>query len=149
VLAEAERSALPTHGSPQGVAGAQAVAAAVFLARTGSSKDEVRRYVETTFGYDCSTPVDDIRPAYRFDVSCAGSVPQALRCAFEADGVETAIRLAVSLGGDADTQACMAGAVAEAFHGALPDELATATLARLDDRLRSVIERFYEKISSR
>ena len=148
VLKEAKASAEVTHSAPEGIAGAQATAAAVFLARQGSSKDEIKDYVEKTFSYDLSTSIDSIRPSYSFDVSCQGSVPQALRCFYEAKDVEEAIRLAISLGGDADTQACIAGAVAEAFFGPLPDELATPVLARLDEKLRNLYFDFMKRFTS-
>ena len=125
--------------------GAQAAAAAVFLARTGSSKDEVRAAITTRFGYDLSRRLDDIRPSYSFDVTCQGSVPEALTAFLESSGSEDAVRKAISLGGDADTLACMAGAVAEAFYGEVPPEIATEVLARLDDRIRTVMGRFAER----
>ncbi len=149
VLKEAKASAEVTHNAPEGIVGAQATAAAVFLARKGKSKDEIKDYLEDNFAYDLSTPIATIRPTYSFDVSCPGSVPQALRCFYEAEDVENAIRLAISLGGDADTQACIAGAVAEAFFGPLPESLATPVLARLDERLRSVIHDFFENFKNK
>jgi ADP-ribosylglycohydrolase len=144
VLDEAERSAAVTHDHPEGVKGAQAVALAIFLARNGASAGDLQREIEARFHYDVHTPVDVIRPAYRFDVSCQGSVPQALRCALEATNVEEAVRLAISLGGDADTQACIAGAVAEARFGGLPGPLHEQTLQRLDQRQRPVAQLFHD-----
>ena len=136
-LEDAERlakwSAEVTHDHPEGVKGAQAVAAAVFLARTGSGKDEIRRYIETKY-YDLDFTLDGIRDGYSFDVTCQGSVPQAIECFLEAEDYEDAIRNAVSLGGDADTQAAMAGAIAEAFFG-IPDEIEEEGLSFLDDTL--------------
>jgi ADP-ribosylglycohydrolase len=145
VLDEARRSAEVTHDHPEGIKGAQAVAAAVFLARTGSSKDEVRAAITTRFGYDLSRRLDDIRPQYTFDVTCQGSVPEALIAFLESSGWEDAVRKAVSLGGDADTLACMTGAVAEAFYGGVPPEIATEVVARLDDRIRAVIALFAQQ----
>ncbi|MBX9623935.1 MAG: ADP-ribosylglycohydrolase family protein [Gemmataceae bacterium] len=142
VVREAGRTAAVTHDHPEGVRGAEAVAAAVFLARTGHPKDGIRGHVETAFGYDLSARLDDLRPAYRFDVSCQGSVPQSLIAFLESDGYEDAVRNAVSLGGDADTMACIAGAVAEAFYGGVSAAVAEPALARLDDRLRGVVEAF-------
>ena len=127
-------SAEVTHNHPEGVKGAQAVAAAIFLARTGSSKDEIKRYIEDKY-YDLDFTLDDIREGYSFDVTCQGSVPQAIECFLEAEDYEDAIRNAVSLGGDADTQAAMAGAIAEAFFG-IPDELQEEGLSYLDDTLQ-------------
>jgi ADP-ribosylglycohydrolase len=142
VLNEAERSAAVTHNHPEGVKGAQAVAAAVFLARTGKSKDDIRADVQSLFGYDLSGTVEGLRPAYKFDVSCAGSVPQSLVAFLDSTGFEDAVRLAVSFGGDADTMAAIAGAVAEAFYGGVPAAIAQPTLARLDDPLREVVTAF-------
>jgi ADP-ribosylglycohydrolase len=144
VLARAEQSASVTHNHPEGIRGAQATASAIFLARQGEDKPAIRAYVERTFGYRLDEPLDEIRLRYTFDVSCQGSVPQSLIAFLEADSFESAVRNAVSLGGDADTMACIAGAVAEAHHG-LPDHIAQQTLSRLDDRLRGVIVEFQER----
>ena len=143
VLDEAELSAIPSHNHPEAITGAKAVAAAVFLARTGSSKAELQRYIEKTFGYDVSTPLKLIRPTYKFDATAQGSVPQAIRAFLEADSFEQAVRNAVSLGGDSDTQGCIAGAIAEAFYG-VPDWIRKEAMARLDDRLRGIVEKFEE-----
>lgn len=130
----AKWSAEVTHNHPEGVKGAQAIAAAIFLARTGSSKDEIKRYIEDKY-YDLDFTLDDIREGYSFDVTCQGSVPQAIECFLEAEDYEDAVRNAVSLGGDADTQAAMAGAIAEAFFG-IPDEIQVEGLSYLDDTLQ-------------
>ncbi|QJQ95854.1 MULTISPECIES: ADP-ribosylglycohydrolase family protein [Halomonadaceae] len=143
-LSEARRSAEVTHDHPEGIRGAQAIAAAVFLARHGADKGEIKAQIETRLGYCLDQRLDEIRPAYRFDDSCQGSVPPSIIAFLEADSVEEAIRNAISLGGDADTMACMAGAIAEAFHG-LPGALAQQTLARLDAPLGDVVERFNER----
>lgn len=136
-LEEAERlakwSAEVTHDHPAGISGAQAVAAAVYLARTGADKEEIRRYVEEKY-YDLDFTLEEIRPGYRFDVTCQGSVPQAIVCFLEAEDFEDAVRNAVSLGGDCDTQAAMAGAIAEAFWG-IPEQLRETALSYLDDTL--------------
>ncbi len=144
-LAEAARSAAVTHNHPEGIKGAQAVAAAVFLARTGSAKDEIRREVSRLFGYDLDRRVEQIRPAYGFDISCQGSVPEALLCFLDSENFEQAVRMAVSLGGDADTQACIAGAVAEAFYGGVPAAIAVEVRSRLPDKLHSIVQRFAER----
>ena len=120
VLAEAEKSACVTHDHPEGIRGAQAIAWAVFAARTGGDKPFIREEITARFGYDLGSTLADISPGYRFDVSCAGSVPQAIISFLEADDWQDAVRNAVSLGGDSDTLACMAGAVAEAFWGGIP-----------------------------
>lgn len=140
----AKWSAEVTHNHPEGVKGAQAVAAAIFLARTGSSKDEIKRYIEDKY-YDLDFTLDDIREGYSFDVTCQGSVPQAIECFLEAENYEDAVRNAVSLGGDADTQAAMAGAIAEAFFG-IPDELQEEGLSYLDDTLQEYYWEYAEQL---
>jgi ADP-ribosylglycohydrolase len=142
VLREAGRSAEVTHNHEHGIRGAQAVAAAVYLARTGGSKDEIRRYTEEQFDYFLDETLDHLRPTYHFDVSCQGSVPQSILAFLESTDFEDAVRNAVSLGGDTDTMACMAGAIAEAFYGGVPPDIAERVLAILDDRLRGVVQEF-------
>jgi ADP-ribosylglycohydrolase len=143
MLAEAERSAEVTHNHPEGIKGAQAVALAVFRARQGSSKDEIRDEIERQFEYDLRRTVEQIRPAYRFDVTCQGSVPEAIIAFLDSDGFESAVRLAVSLGGDSDTQACIAGAIAEAHYG-VPEWIAAEARRRLASDLLGVVDRFLE-----
>jgi ADP-ribosylglycohydrolase len=145
VLAEAKRSADVTHNHPEGVKGAQAVAAAIFLARTGTTKEEIRKYITETFGYNLGRTLDEIRPKYSFDVSCQGSVPEALISFFESTDFESAVRNAISLGGDADTMACIAGAVAEAFYKGVPSEIADKTFEILDPQLADVVRAFRAK----
>lgn len=135
VIAEAARSAEVTHNHPEGVKGVHAVAAAVWLARQQANKADIRDYIERTFGYDLSGSVDAIRPGYTFDVSCQGSVPAALVSFLDACDYEDAVRNAISLGGDADTLACIAGAVAGAYYG-VPEHITHETLDRLDEELR-------------
>lgn len=117
VLQEAADCAAITHNHPEGIKGAQAVALAVYLARQGASKAALREDVSRRFGYNLNRRVDTIRPMCRFDVSCQGSVPEAIIAFLDASSYEDAVRNAVSLGGDSDTQACIAGAIAEAFYG--------------------------------
>jgi len=138
----ARSSALPTHDHPEGIKGAQAVAAAVFLARSGASKTEIRSEIETRFGYDLRRTLDEIRPVYAFDPTCQGSVPEALIAFLESDSFEDALRKAVSLGGDSDTQACIAGAVAEAFYGGVPAEVADRVRALLPAEMVRILDRF-------
>jgi len=145
VLLRARWTAEVTHNHPDGIKGAQATAAAIYLARTGSDKEEIRDYIERKFRYDLSARLDDIRPGYRFDVSCRGSVPPALLAFLESTDFESAIRLAVSLGGDSDTIACIAGGVAQAYYGGVPDAIREETLARLDDELLGVLEDFEKR----
>lgn len=144
-LLEAERSAAATHDHPEGIRGAQAVSLAVFLARTGQTKEAIRRYVAKRFRYDLARGVDEIRATYRFDVSCQGSVPEALIAFMDAKGVEDAIRLAISLGGDADTQASIAGAVAEAYSGEVPPLISAEVRARLPAEFLEIADAFSER----
>ena len=145
MLAEAERSAEVTHNHPEGIRGAQAVAAAVFLARTGSGKEEIREFTHTRFGYRLNRSVDRIREDAPPSVTCPGSVPQAINVFLLTEGVENTIRTVVSLGGDSDTAACMAGGIAEAFHGGVPAEIRDLARAYLDQHLVRVIDAFGER----
>lgn len=141
VLLKAEESAAITHDHPEGIKGAQATAAAIFLARRGSSKTAIKRYIEHSFGYDLSTPLDEIRQHYRFDESCQGTVPPAIRAFLEAEDWEDAVRNAISLGGDSDTLACITGGIAEAAFG-LPVAIAQQALSYLDAELSRVHHQF-------
>lgn len=141
VLREAERSAAVSHDHVEGIKGAQAVALAVFMARTGSSREEIRSRVSSEVGYDLSRTVGEIRPRYSFDVSCQGSVPEAIIAFLDSDDYESAVRNAVSLGGDADTQACIAGAIAEAMWG-MPPWIAADAKAQLPADLLEIVNRF-------
>lgn len=145
VLQEAERSAAVTHNHPEGIKGAQATAAAIFLARQGQSKSDIKAYIESTFAYDLSQSLDEIRPAYQFDVSCQGSVPQAITAFLESSDFEDAIRNAISLGGDSDTIACIAGSIAEVFYRGVPEAIAQAVKTRLDPSLLQVTEIFIDR----
>lgn len=142
VVAEAKRCAEVTHNHPEGIRGAAAVATAVYLARTGHGKRAIRQQIEERFGYDLSETVAEIRPAYAFDVSCQGSVPQSIICFLESDDYEDTVRTAVSLGGDSDTMACIAGAIAEAHYGPVPDAIRDKARERLDDDLLRVTDAF-------
>ncbi len=142
VLAQARATAEPTHDHPQGIAGAQAVAAAVFLARMGADREQIRSELSARFGYDLDRTVESIRPAYGFEVSCQRSVPEAIVAFLDSSSFEHAVRLAVSLGGDSDTQACISGAVAEAFYGGVPEGLAARVTPLLDRPLLEIVQRF-------
>jgi ADP-ribosylglycohydrolase len=144
VLTEAKRSAVVTHNSDGGIRGAQAVASIVFLARMGSSKTEMKNYVEQTFGYDLRQPLDKIRQYYyrHHDATCDGSVPQAITAFLESNDYEDAIRKAISIGGDSDTIACMAGGIAEAYYRKIPDHILSKTFDILDEKLREVVRKF-------
>ncbi len=142
VLAKAEEFTVITHSHPEGIKGGQSVAAAIFLARTGRTKAEIRHFIENQFGYDLSRHVDEIRPTYAFDVSCQGTVPQAIRAFLDSSDYEDAIRNAVSLGGDADTLACITGGIAQAFYGEIPSLIQEKVYSILDLRLGSITRRF-------
>lgn len=138
----ARRSAAVTHDHPEGIKGAQATAMAIYLARQGLAPELIRARVAEFSGYDLDRTVDDIRPGYCFDVTCQGSVPEALICALEAESFEDALRNAISLGGDADTLAAIAGPVAEARFG-IPQDIAAAAWARVPADMRAVLEALY------
>jgi ADP-ribosylglycohydrolase len=121
VLAEAQKSAEVTHNHPEGIKGAQAAALAVYMARTGKSKDAIKKAIVDMFDYDLDRTIDAIRPTYDFDVSCQGSVPEAIIAFLESVDFENAVRLAVSIGGDSDTIACITGGIAEAFYQTIPE----------------------------
>jgi len=116
VLKKAEKTAVVTHNHPEGIKGAQATVAAIFLARTGKNKAEIKAYIEQKFGYDLDFTLDEIRPTFPFDESCQGTVPQSIVAFLESTDYDSAIRLAISLGGDSDTIACITGGIAIAFY---------------------------------
>jgi len=144
VLREATRSAEVSHNHPEGLRGAQATAMAVFLANRGADKADIRKEISQRFGYNLSKSLAEIRPSYRFDVSCQGTVPPALIAFFESDDYEDAIRKAISLGGDSDTLACITGGIAQAYYKHIPAEMAQFVLARLPDEFVEVLEKFEE-----
>ena len=141
VLVRAAEYTAVTHDHEEGIKGAQATAAAIFLARTGHTKAEIKHYVATSFGYDLSRSVDEIRPNYRFNESCQETVPEAIVCFLESTDFEDAIRNAISLGGDSDTLACITGGIAQAQYG-VPVAIAERALSILDKDLRGVTTRF-------
>lgn len=140
-------TACVTHDHPEGIKGAEATASVVWMARSGKSKTEIRRYVEQEF-YPLEQTCDEIRPSYRFDVSCQGTVPQAITAFLEGEGFEDVIRTAVSLGGDCDTLTCIAGGMAEAMYG-VPDELKEACCQRLEPDMVKVVDRFYKYLEGK
>ena len=139
--AMARLSAAVTHNHPEGIRGAEATASAIFLARTGSTKAQIRTYLEENFHYDLSRTCDEIRPGYRHVESCQETVPEAITAFLEGESFEDVIRTAVSLGGDCDTLTCIAGSMAEAFYG-IPDALKAECLKRLPEDMREVLDRF-------
>jgi len=150
-LHAAELTAEVTHNHPEGIKGAQAIAAAIFLARAGASKEDIINYIAKTFEYNLFRTLDQIRPGYSFEVSCQKSCPEAIIAFFEGENYEDVIRKAVTLGGDSDTIACMAGAIAEAYYG-MPDSLKKAALDRLDWPMKKIVRDFrdfYHKYSGK
>lgn len=145
----AEQSAIITHNHPEGVKGAQATAAAIFLARTGHSKATIREYIEFRYGYDLSRACDQIRPTYSFNETCQYTVPEAL-CAFlESRDFESCLRLGVSLGGDTDTLCAIACGVAEAYYGAIPSDIREPVWDRLPSEFKDTLRQFRKEVSSR
>lgn len=142
---EAEKSAIVTHNHPEGIKGAKAIAAAIFLAKEHTAKYMIRDYLEARFGYELRGDFEEIRQNYQFDISAAGSVPQAILAFLVSENFEDAIRKAVSLGGDADTQACMAGAIAHAFYKDVPEEIVNKTSALISPEIKQLIESFCQK----
>ncbi len=139
-------SAEVTHNHPEGIKGAEAIATAIYMARTEKtkkkSKTQIKEYISSEFGYDLSKACDEIRPWYRFDVSCQGTVPVALMAFLEGQDFEDVIRTAVSLGGDSDTLTCIAGSIAEAFYG-VPDSYKAECEKRLPEDIKKVLNDFY------
>ncbi len=142
VLAEAKHSAEVTHNHPEGIKGAQSTALAIFMSRQGASKEEIREEIIERFGYDLNRTLEEIRPGYTFDVSCQGSVPEAIIAFLESTGYEDAIRNAISLGGDSDTIACITGGIAEAFYGGVPEPIRTKGLSFLPEEFIDIIEKW-------
>jgi len=147
-LEEAQRlaktSAIVTHNHPEGIKGALATCDAIYLARTGVGKNQIKNHIERNYGYDLSFTLDGIRPSYDFDVSCQGSVPESIVCFLEAESFEDTVRNAVSLGGDADTLAAIAGSIASAYWE-IPKNISYKSINLLDDILLDVFIEFEEK----
>ncbi len=142
VLAEAKKSALPTHNHPEGIKGAQATALAILFARQGMKKEEIRDAITERFAYDLNRTVDSIRPGYQFNETCQETVPEALIAFFDASDYEDTLRKAISLGGDADTLACIAGSVAEAYYAGVPQSMVEEVVRCLPPDLLEVVEQF-------
>lgn len=145
VLEEAKKTAEITHNHPEGIKGAQATALSVFLARTGHTKSQIKDDLQTRFGYDLDRTINEVRPAYSFDVSCQGSVPESIIAFLDSDSFEDAVRNAISLGGDSDTMACIAGAVAEAYYGGVPEEIVGKVKKLVTEDLWNITESFCDK----
>lgn len=147
VMAEAKRSAEVTHNHPEGIKGAQATAIAIFMARKGESKEQIKSAIAKSFGYDLNRTVDEIRPVYVFNESCQETVPEAIIAFLESNNFEDAIRNAISLGGDSDTLTCITGSIAEAFYGGVPQAIAEKALSYLTPNMREVVKEFMEKFA--
>lgn len=139
----ARQSAVPTHGHPEGIRGAQVVAGCVWLLRNGADKQEIRTWVSSQ-GYALNFTIDEIRPTYKFDVTCQGSVPQAIETFLEASDFESAVRLGISIGGDSDTIASIAGALAEA-HWGIPEHLVEYVVSHMPENLYTPLAAFEAK----
>jgi len=147
VLNWAERSAAVTHNHLEGIRGAQATALAIFLARKGKQKAAIKEEIESRFGYKLDKRLRDIRPTYRFNETCQGTVPEAIIAFLESTSYEDAVRNAISLGGDADTLACISGGIAEAYYGGVPPEIAVCVNDLLDKNLAEVTKRFQQRFA--
>lgn len=141
----AELSAAVTHDHPEGIKGAKSVASAIYMARTGASKEEIKDYITRNFGYDLTRTCDEIRPGYHHVETCMGTVPEAVTAFLEGEGFEDVIRTAVSLGGDCDTLTCIAGSMAEAYYG-VPDDLKEECRKRVTGEMNVVLRRFEDAV---
>lgn len=130
-----------THNHPEGIKGAEATAAAIYLARTGKTKDEIKEYIINEFGYNLSRTLDEIRPDYRHVESCQETVPEAITAFLEGNDFEDVVRCAVSLGGDCDTLTCIAAGIAEAFYG-IPEDYKDETINHIEEDMKTVYEQF-------
>lgn len=139
VLEQAKKSAEPTHNHEEGIKGAQAIALAGFMARKGNTKQEIKTRIQTDFGYDLDRTLEEVRPMYYFNETCQGTVPEALLSFLESTSYEDAIRNAISLGGDSDTLACIAGGMAAAFYGEVPLEIRNKVCRILPDNYLKLI----------
>lgn len=144
----AKATANVTHNHPEGIKGAEATASAIFMARNGSSKEEIKKYIENEFHYDLNRTLDEIRPSYHMDETCQKTVPEAIIAFLEAKDFEDAIRNAVSLGGDTDTLGAITGSIAEAYYG-IPEWLMTECRKRINKDMRVVLDDFNDALSNK
>jgi ADP-ribosylglycohydrolase len=145
VLAEAKKSAEITHNHKEGIKGAEATALAIFMARKGADREDIREVISKRFNYNLDDTVDEIRPFYRFDVSCQGSVPQSIICFLDSTSYEDTIRNAISLGGDTDTMATIAGGIAEAYYKGVPRDIRFNVYKKLPNEFLGILEDFKYK----
>ena len=144
-LVAAKQSAEVTHNHPEGIKGAQATAACIYWARKGKTKEQIKEYVEVLFGYDLNRTCDEIRPNYQFEPSCQKTVPESIIAFLESTDFESAIRLAISLGGDADTMGTITGGIAEAYYGGIPEYIRNEVLKRIPSEFIEVMQKFCQK----
>jgi len=142
VLNEARKSAEVTHNHPEGIKGAQATALSILLARKGKSREDIKKEISQRFGYRLDQTLDEIRPDYCFDVSCQGTVPQSIIAFLESTDFEDSIRMAISIGGDSDTIACITGGIAQGFYKEIPESIVSNVRKRLPEEFLSVIDEF-------
>lgn len=145
VLEQAKQSAEVTHNHPEGIKGAQATALSIFLARKGNDKEAIRREISERFDYNLNRTVDEIRPDYYFNESCMETVPEAIIAFLDSDDYEHSIRLAISLGGDSDTLACIAGGISEAYYKGVPEHIIDKTMKIIPEEFIGIIEQFKER----
>lgn len=149
VLLKAKESAEVTHNHPEGIKGAQATAASIFLARTGASKFQINEYIQENFNYDLNFDLEELRKHYRFNESCQQTVPQAIYTFLVSDSFEDSIRKAIYIGGDSDTLACINGSIAEAFYGGVAEEIKIEVYKRMDNWITKITNNFIEKFNTR
>ena len=142
VLAESKKSAEVTHNHPEGIKGAQATAVAIYMARKGQTKEQIKAAIAKSFNYDLDRTLNEIRPVYKFNESCQETVPEAIIAFLESTNFEDAIRNGISLGGDSDTLTCITGGIAEAFYGGVPQDISEKALSYLPKEMREVVEEF-------
>ncbi len=149
VLAEAKRSVACTHNHPEGIKGAQAIALVIYLARMRYGKLDIKKMITHNFGYDLDRTIDEIRPDYAFNGSCQETVPEAIIAFLDSTDFESTIRLAISLGGDSDTLACIVGGIAEAYYNLIPMNISEPVVALLSDEFQQVIVDFYKYLGEK
>ena len=137
------------HNHPEGIKGAQSTAAAIFMARNGKSKEEIKDYISKKYGYNLNRTCDEIRPVYDWDSSCQGTVPEAIVAFMDSTNFESAIRLAVSLGGDSDTLACITGGIAEAYYKEIPDDIAMKIWELIPEDFKAILKNLEMRTSYR
>lgn len=143
-LTWATASAVCTHNHPEGVKGAMAITDCILMAARHQSKEAIKRVAEELYGYDMDFSIEQLRPHFAFNETCQGTVPQAIECFLESHDFESAIRIAISLGGDSDTIACIAGGMAEAYYG-VPEGLRETAMSMLPEEMQHIIDKMYEQ----